>query len=434
MMSWMCRLLCVLVGLASACGPRGGQTFLPPLDVGVAQVAVMKARHAGADFVLLLESLTSLLDPDGPHRVLRRFRPGGAVLEYAAPAGAVISDFAAHPDGDVSILLVDDAGYALERWTPDGSRSGAVQIENVVPTPWTHQAGHIAADGNEAILALRAKDNSVHAYRYAPAGASYQAVWEALVEPANGLLPVGLTSGSFDTFEQLQNPFRAYVDVAPGGAIWVGVLVDPLSGLLDAHNSAFGDDLRPISDTQLTFDVLVTQLDGSGHRVLSRVLGTQWHDEIYGMRAVAGELLVVGRTETTPGDAGGWDALLAHVTDDGTVSLRTIDVDAADILFDVDELPDGRTIAVGGTGYTKNPKGDSISETCSLLALVIDKDTQTRLPLPSPPRHNHLRTLLLPGGPEVWVGGMANGPGTHSGDGDPSLIRADPFAASLTLP
>lgn len=437
MTSAMCRLLSVLVlvlvGVATACGSTGAHASLPPLDVGVDKVAVMKARHTGTDYLLLLESLTSLLDPDGPHRVLRRFRPGGAVLEYVAPAGAVISDFAAHPDGDASILLVDDAGYALERWMPDGSRSGAVQIENIVPTPWTHQAGHVAAAGNEAILALRANDNSIHAYRYAPAGASYQAVWEALVEPANGLLPVGLTSGSFDTFEQLQNPFRAYVDVAPGGAIWVGLLVDPLSGLIDAHNSAFGDDLRPISDTQLTFDVLVTQLDGSGHRVLSRVVGTQWHDEIYGMRAVAGELLMVGRTETTPGDAGGWDALLARVTDDGTVSLRTIDVDAADILFDVDELPDGRTIAIGGTGYTKNPTGDSISETCSLLALVIDKDTQIRLPLPSPPRHNHLRTLLS-GEPEVWVGGMANGPGTHSGDSDPSLIRADPFVAVLTLP
>jgi hypothetical protein len=29
---------------------------------------------------------------------------------------------------------------------------------------------------------------------------------------------------------------------------------------------------------------------------------------------------------------------------------------------------------------------------------------------------------------------MANGPGTHSGDGDPSLIRADPFVALLALP
>jgi hypothetical protein len=155
------------------------------------------------------------------------------------------------------------------------------------------------------------------------------------------------------------------------------------------------------------------------------------------MRAVTGAVLVVGRTETMPGDPGGWDALLARVTDDGTVSLRTMDVDAAGILFDADVLPDGRTIAIGGAGYTKNPMGASISETCSPLALVINGDAngevQIPLPLPSPPRNNHLRTLLA-NEPAVWVGGMANGPGTHSGDADPSLIRADPLVAVLALP
>jgi hypothetical protein len=29
---------------------------------------------------------------------------------------------------------------------------------------------------------------------------------------------------------------------------------------------------------------------------------------------------------------------------------------------------------------------------------------------------------------------MSDGPGTHSGDGDPSAIRAEPFAATLSLP
>lgn len=426
-------LVSLLVSVVTACGSASPHAVLPPLDVGMARVAVMKARRAGSDSLLLLESLTSLLDLGGPHRVLRRFGPGGAMLDYVAPAGAEISDFAAHPDGDVSILLVDDAGYALERWMSNGSRGGAVQIAGLAPTPWSHDAGRVAAAGSDAVLALRASDNSVHAYRYAPDGTGYQAVWEALVEPANGLLPEGLTSGSFDTFGQLENRFRAYVDVGPGDEIWVGVLVDPVSGLLDAHDAAFGDDLRPLSDTKLTYDVLVTRLDGSGHRVFSRMVGTPWNDEIYGMRAVAGASLVVGRTETAPGDPGGWDTLLARVTDDGTVSLRTIDVEGAGILFDADMLPDGRTIAVGGAGYTKNPTGASISEACSPLALVVDGQTQIRLPLPAAPRNNHLRTLL-PDEPGIWVGGIANGPGTHTGDADPSLIRADPLVAVLALP
>jgi hypothetical protein len=279
---------------------------------------------------------------------------------------------------------------------------------------------------------VRANDNSVRAYRYTPDGAGYRRVWEALVEPANDLLPRGLTSGSFDTFGQLQNPFRAYVDVGPDGAVWVGALLDPVTDLVEAHNAEFGDDLRPISERQLSYDVLVTRLDGAGHRVFSRMVGTRWHDEIYGMRAVAGELLVAGRTETTPGDAGGWDGLLARVADGGAVSARTYHVNAADVFFDADVLSDGRTVVVGGTGYTDNPTGGSISETCSLLALVLTGETQTSLPLPSLPRHNHLRTLLTDGA-TVWVASMSNGPGTHSGDGDPSVIRADPFVAALPL-
>lgn len=427
-------LLPILVSVATACASaRESVIASPPLDVGVAGFAVMKARHAGTDYLLLLESLTSLLELDGPHRVLRRFGPDGAVLEYAAPAGTELADFAAHPDGDVSILVVTEAGYALERWLPDGSRSGAVPIADVAPTPFSHDAGRIAAAGAEVVLALRARDNSVHGYRYAPEGAGYRAVWQALVEPANDLLPIGLTSGSFDTFGQLENRFRSYVEVAPDGAIWVGILLDPGSDLLDAHNAAFGDDLRPISDTSPSYDVLVTRLAGSGDRVFSRVVGTQWHDEMYAMRAVANELLIVGRTETTPGAAGGWDALLAHVRDDGVVSVQTIDVDAADVLFDVDALPDGRLIAVGGTGYVQNPSGASISESCALLAMVLTGATTSRLGLPSLPRHNQLRTVLA-GESTLWVGGMTNGPGTHSGDSDPSLIRADPFVAALPLP
>jgi hypothetical protein len=242
-----------------------------------------------------------------------------------------------------------------------------------------------------------------------------------------------LTSGSFDTFGQLRNPFRAYVDVGPDGAVWIGVLVDPGTDLLQAHNAAFGDDLRFISGPRQSTDVLVTRLDGAGRRVFSRVVGTQWRDEIYGMRAGAGGVMVTGRTETTPGDAGGWDGLLARVADDGTLSVRTVDGNAGDIFFDTEVLPDGRTVAVGGTGYTDNPSGGSISETCSLLAVVLTGNVQTHLPLPSLPRNNQLRTMLT-SVTTVWVAGMADGPGTHSGDNDPSAIRAAPFVATLVVP
>ena len=429
----MRRFVLVVVLAASACGAQD-RGAVPPLDVGVSNVAVMKARRAQDDYVVVLETLTRLADVERPDRVLRRFRAaGGAALDYAAPAGATIADFAAHPEGEVTVLLVNDAGYALERWLPDGARGGAVEVAGVVPTRWSRDAGRVAAAGDDDVLAVRADDNSVRGLRYTPDGAGYRMVWDVVIEPANDLLAGGLTSGSYDTFGQMREPFRAYVDVGADAAVWVGVAVDPASGLLDAHNAAFGDDLGFVAGPQPSSDLLVTRLDSAGRRLFSRVVGTPWRDQVYGMRAVGPGLLVVGRSSTRPGVAGGWDGLVIRVAEDGTAAARTVDVNAGDILFDADLLSDGRTVAVGGTGYIDNPTGASVSEACSLLAVVLTDAAQTSLALPSLPRHDHLRTLVVDG-TTAWVAGMSNGPGTHSGDSDPSAIRADPFVATLAVP
>jgi hypothetical protein len=393
----------------------------------------MKARRIGDDHLILLERLTPLADVERPNRVLRRFGADGSSLDYVPPTGATLADFAAHPHGEVSILLANDVGYALERWMADGSRSGAIEITGVVPSYWSRDAGRIAPVADDVVLAVRTSDNSVRTSRFAPDGATYRMIWDTLVEPPNDLLPIRLTSGSFDTFGQLGNRFHTYIDVGSDGSVWVGVLVDPGTDLIERHDDAFGDDLHSITQVGFSSDVLVTRLDCAGRRVFSRVVGTPWNDEIYGMRAVGGDLMIAGRTETTPEEAGGWDGLLASVTDGGTVFARTVNVDAADIFFDADVLTDGRIVAIGGTGYTDNPTGGSISETCAFLALVLTGDVQTRLTVPSAPRHNHLRTLLA-GAASVWVAGMSDGPGTHSGDADPSVIYAEPFVAALRLP
>ncbi|HSR97533.1 MAG TPA: hypothetical protein VLM79_10805 [Kofleriaceae bacterium] len=428
----MCRVIPALFLLSVACGSRDNSAS-PPLDVGMSSVAVMKARRAHDDHLLLLQTLTPIADVERPRRLLRRFRPDGERLDYVTPEGASLADFTLHPGGEASILLESDAGYALERWLPDGTRSGSVELTDLAPTAWSRDSGRTAAVGDDVVLAVRAADNSVRAYRYTPDAAGYRRIWETVVEPANDLFPAGLISGSFDTFGQLRNPFRVYVDVGSDDAVWVGVPVDPATDLLLEHNAEFGDDLRFIPGAIASSDALLTRLDGAGRRVFSRMVGTQWADQIYAMRAVVGGVLVAGRSETTQGDAGGWDGLLAQVAGDGAVSARTIDISAGDVFFDADVLSDGRTVAVGGTGYTDNPSGGSISEECSLLAVVLTDDAQTVLSLPHLPRHNELRTLLVDT-TTVWVAGMSDGPGTHSGDGDPSAIRAEPFVANVAVP
>jgi hypothetical protein len=54
-----------------------------------------------------------------------------------------------------------------------------------------------------------------------------------------------------------------------------------------------------------------------------------------------------------------------------------------------------------------------------------------RVDLADGPRQDQLRTLVSFDG--RWIaGGMRNGPGTHSGDAQPGLIRADGYLSEMT--
>jgi hypothetical protein len=133
-------------------------------------------------------------------------------------------------------------------------------------------------------------------------------------------------------------------------------------------------------------------------------------------------------TEVRP-DGTGWDAFAALVGDDGAPrQYQVVDVDRGDVLFDIAELPSGRFLGLGTTGYTQNPTGASISESAQPLLVLLGSDGSLaqNLGFPAGPRHNQLTTVTTLHG--SWLlGGMVNGPGTHSGDTDPSLIVADGF-------
>jgi hypothetical protein len=133
-------------------------------------------------------------------------------------------------------------------------------------------------------------------------------------------------------------------------------------------------------------------------------------------------------------DGTGWDAFTASVGQDGSLGpYNTIDVDRGDVLFDIVQLPSGRYLALGTTGYVQNPQGASISESAQPLLVLLGPDGSLAqsLSFPAGPRHNQLTTVVrIDGG---WLlGGMINGPGTHSGDADRSLLVADGFLRERT--
>ena len=116
-------------------------------------------------------------------------------------------------------------------------------------------------------------------------------------------------------------------------------------------------------------------------------------------------------------------------------AYRVVDVDAGEVLFDIAPLGQGRFLAAGAAGYTQNPTGGSISETSVPLLAVLESDgtLRARIAFPAGPRQNQLRSLA-PRGADWLVGGMVDGPGTHSGDSDPALITARGFVRQVAVP
>ena len=108
-------------------------------------------------------------------------------------------------------------------------------------------------------------------------------------------------------------------------------------------------------------------------------------------------------------------------------------LDRGDVLYDLAFGQDGSLIAVGSCGWTQNPQGASVSEASQKLLVLLDREggVVERKTLPEGPRHNLLRSVAADSDGAAIVGGFENGPGTHSGDQDPTLIKADLFVTRM---
>lgn len=190
----------------------------------------------------------------------------------------------------------------------------------------------------------------------------------------------------------------------------------------EAHAWHFGETI------EAALGVLVTRIAPDVTRLGSTAVDTVRLAELHGLRAVPGGFALVGRvrSERRP-DGGGWNTWVASVgADDSGGTVRVLDVDRGDVLFDLAALADGGFAAAGSTGYTQNPDGASISETCAPLVLRLAADSTLREPIAfaGGPRQNPLRALLRHG--NRWlVAGLRDGPGHALGRRRPG---ADPRA------
>jgi hypothetical protein len=443
----LCVLLCGALALLVGCG---GRETSPSNNVELAFVGhtVTKVRTAGNEFVLLEERLTSIFE-DGPQRTLAILQSDGHTVEpYLPPPGWSVVDFAVHPSREISVILTTAREVRIVRLDPKGSilsdqpfldpaaptdrffnYAGGLKDDDALQPALMHDAARLAPLGESLAVVLRTGRNAIVAYRLDPdASGAYQRSWRTLVEPGSSILAVGITSGSFDAFGQLQNHLRIFVDADADASatLAVGVVNAPMANFtFRAHAEYFSEPIAASKGALLT-----RVATDDGRRLGSTVIDTHDVGELHGVRATPGGFVLMGRVlSEVRSDGSGWDAFTASVGRDGTPGpYSVVDVDRGDVLFDVAALPSGRYLALGTTGYVQNPSGASISEAAQPLLVVLNSDGSLaqNLGYTGGARHNQLTTIAPLNG--RWLlGGMVNGPGTHSGDADRKLIVADGF-------
>ena len=445
-------LTCLAAVLLVACGggdgiTAGGETPpMPVVDLAITGQAVTKVRTAGTVVALLEERLTSIFE-DGPQRTLAILDSDGHTLHpYIPPAGWSVVDFVVHPSGDVSAVLTTSKEVRIVRLDRNGSvrsdqsfldpaaasdpffnYAGGVRDDDALQPVLMHDAARLAPLNESLAVVLRTGRNAIVAYRLDPdVNGVYQRAWRTLIEPGSSILGIGITSGSFDVFGQLQNHVRIYVDVDRAGTLAVGVVDVPFSNFtFRAHTEQFGEPIAA------SVGVLLTRVaSADGRRLGSTAIDTHDPAELHAVRATPRGFVLVGRVlSEVRSDGTGWNAFTALVGQDGTPGpYSVVDVDRGDVLFDIAALPSGRYLALGTTGYVQNPAGASISEAAQPLLALLNADGSLvqNLGFPAGARHNQLTTIASLDG--RWLlGGMVNGPGTHSGDAQPELIVADGF-------
>jgi hypothetical protein len=441
----LCLAVSLLVGCDDSAGPEE-RPVIKPVKLSLSGVTVTKMRTAGNAIILLEERLTSIFE-DGPQRTLALLQSDGKPIQsYIPPAGWSVVDFAVHPSGDISAVLTTAQQVRIVRLDSNGSiRSeqpfldpaaatdayfnygGGITDDNALQPPLMHDAARLVPLGESLALVLRTGRNAIVAYRLNPdLNGEYQRAWRTLIEPGSSIFFLGITSGSFDVFGQLKNHGSIFADTDMDGTLAIGVVDAPMYNFtFRAHTEYFKEPIAASIGVSLT---RVASTDG--RRLGSIAIDTHDRAELHGLRAVPRGFMLVGRVlSEVRSDGTGWNAFTAFVGRDGTPGpYSVVDVDRGDVFFDIAALPSGRYLALGTTGYAQNPSGESISEAAQPLLASLNNDGSLaqNLAYVGGLRHNQLTTIAPLNG--HWLlGGMTNGPGTHSGDAQRELIVADGF-------
>lgn len=459
------------VPLLPACG-GGGELEAPPpppppppLEHTVHGRFARRVLPTATGYVALEEAPVPYRSSTFGGPVDRRIRvargaPGTEAL-YAPPAGWSLIDLALHPSGELSAVLANGREVRLVRLDLQARVLSSVPLADAAAPsdPFydfggikddasllplhTRDAVRVAPLGEDLAVALRTGRHAVVAYRYTHTAQGYVRRWRRMVEPGTTVMARYLSSGSHDTYSQLVNHYQVLLATDAQGSIAVGVPASPHNNAYVAHYRHFfirfpGDPTPPPAPPD--HGALVTLLDGEGRQQREAThLTTDGPTQIHALRALeGGGWALAGRTRAAvPG--GEWSGLAAWLDGAGKLQRQALlRVEQDSVLFDIAALPGGRTLVAGGTGYRQNPVGASISDHGAPLVAVLGPDGRLaeRIALPTGAGQNPVLSLARAHAPghRWWVAGMRHGPGTHTADSDPALLRADGFVREVAVP
>jgi hypothetical protein len=423
-------------------------------DVLIPNWSVRKRLRSsgGTDFVLEEVLQSFFVAAPAPTRIRILDANMDTDRVWSAPAESYISDFAQHPSGEFSAVLVgSDRTFSIARLASDLTPLEVEVIHDpaIVDDPHAADFGdndlmsngfaadsaRVGAVGETAVAVAFSSMYSVIAYRLNFVAGSWSTPARTLVEPPSLLTPFLPTGGSFDTFGAIAAWFRCPLDVDEDGNVYVVVWAG--QHRIRDHVAVFNDGLTPVPDPGFPVgdsDLLLTKLGADGTRAWSRVVGSEFEDEPYSIRARAGLVSTVGRARRFSGfDNTAWDALLSVSTSSGDlVGTRRLPQNASSILLAVDGLPTGGWLLGGSDGWSENPDGLSILSFGTKLLLTLDTfdAAPQRHDLAPGPRHNEIRTVLADT-QRLWFGGHEDGPIMHTGDGDFTQIHATGVLGSV---
>jgi len=399
-------------------------------------IAIVKSvANPNGGIYLLMEALPDRNESPG-ERVLQRIDcQWDVAMEYAVTDDEDIVDFEILDDGELVLLVSSSTEYAFHKIDFEGELINKSVVEDVEPLGGF---GDISVADTTLYFVARHNNLSVtlSSFKYT-ASTGFVEKWRTMIEPETNLASWGMHGGSYDAFEQIVQPYQVFTTVDQQGYVYV--TVPGLFALFYHHNVYFDEQLLPIGTESDSWedapeywpqmDAIVTKVSNTGERIYTSVIGTDLPDEIYGSKIIDEQLYVYGRTTRFHGQF--YDGFIAKMDiEQGTLNYAyNIDIFNGDIFYDISKLTDGRMLVVGATAWSQNPVGFSVSENSEKLAAFIDDNgtVTSTIVLPQGPRHNQIRSVSVLNEEWLLFGGFDNGPGTHSGDVDGSLIRADAF-------